>query len=96
VIARQLGVTPRYVHSLLEETGKSFRHHVLEHRLEKAAALLRDPCRQSCRIADIAGEVVLTICRTSIALSAAATASRRPMFATRPRPSIETGHRLGG
>ena len=56
-IARQLGVTPRYVHSLLEETGKSFTHHVLERRLQKAAALLRDPQRQSCRIAAIAGEV---------------------------------------
>jgi AraC-like DNA-binding protein len=57
VIARRFGVTPRYVHSLLEETGRSFTHHVLEHRLEKATALLRDPQRQSCRIADIAGEV---------------------------------------
>jgi AraC-like DNA-binding protein len=57
VIARRFGVTPRYVHSLLEETGRSFTHHVLEHRLEKATALLRDPRRQSCRIADIAGEV---------------------------------------
>lgn len=57
VIARRFGVTPRYVHSLLEETGRSFTHHVLEHRLEKATALLRDPQRQSCKIADIAGEV---------------------------------------
>ncbi len=57
VIAQRLGVTPRYVHSLLEQTGRSFTHHVLEHRLERATALLRDPGRQSCRIADIAGEV---------------------------------------
>ena len=40
-IALLLGITPRYVHLLLEETGKSFTHHVLERRLEKAAALLR-------------------------------------------------------
>lgn len=57
MIARRLGVTPRYVHFLLEQTGKSFTHHVLEHRLEKAAALLCSPERRSCRIADIAGEV---------------------------------------
>ncbi len=56
-IARRLGVTPRYVHYLLEETGKSFTHHVLESRLEKAVLLLRDPERRSRRIADIAGEV---------------------------------------
>jgi len=57
VIAQRLGVSPRYVHSLLEETGRSFTHHVLERRLEKATALLCDPGRQSWRIADIAGEV---------------------------------------
>jgi AraC-like DNA-binding protein len=56
-IARRLGITPRYVHFLLEETGRSFTHHVLERRLEKAAELLRDPRRQSCRISAIAGEV---------------------------------------
>ena len=56
-IARRLGVTPRYVHYLLEETGKSFTHHVLERRLGKAAALLREPGRRSAKIAEIAGEV---------------------------------------
>jgi AraC-like DNA-binding protein len=56
-IAQRLGVTPRYVHSLLEETGRSFTHHVLERRLEQAAAVLRDTRRQSCKIASIAGEV---------------------------------------
>ena len=55
-IAMLLGITPRYVHLLLEETGKSFTHHVLLKRLENAAALLRDP--QCChrRIAEIAAE----------------------------------------
>ncbi len=53
-IARQLGVTPRYVHLLLEVTGKSFTHHVLERRLQKAATLLRDPRWRQRKIADIA------------------------------------------
>ncbi len=51
-----LGVTPRYVHLLLEETGRSFTHHVLERRLAKAAALLRDPLWLARKIADIAAE----------------------------------------
>lgn len=37
-VAAQLGVTPRYVHLLLEETGRSFTRHLLERRLQKAAA----------------------------------------------------------
>ena len=59
-IARSLGVTPRYVHLLLEETGKSFTHHVLARRLETAAALLRDPRWQARRISDIAAEAGFT------------------------------------
>jgi AraC-like DNA-binding protein len=55
-VALLLGITPRYVHLLLEETGKSFTHHVLERRLEKAAALLRDPQLRRRKIADIAAE----------------------------------------
>jgi AraC-like DNA-binding protein len=53
-IAAQLGITPRYVHLLLEETGRSFSHHLLERRLEKAAALLRDPALRNRRISEIA------------------------------------------
>jgi AraC-like DNA-binding protein len=53
-IALLLGVTPRYVHLLLEETGKSFTHHVLKRRLEKAAALLRDPRWRHRKIANVA------------------------------------------
>jgi AraC-like DNA-binding protein len=53
-IALLLGVTPRYVHLLLEESGKSFTHHVLERRLDKAAALLRDPRWLHRKIAEIA------------------------------------------
>jgi len=59
-IALLLGVTPRYVHLLLEETGKSFTHHVLEQRLEKAAAMLRDPQWRHRKIADIASEAGFT------------------------------------
>jgi len=55
-IALLLGVTPRYVHLLLEETGKSFTHHVLERRLEKAAALLRNPQYGARKIAEVAAE----------------------------------------
>ena len=59
-VALLLGVTPRYVHLLLEETGKSFTHLVLERRLERAAALLRDPQWRHRKIADIAAETGFT------------------------------------
>ncbi len=59
-VAILLGITPRYVHLLLEETGRSFTHHVLERRLEKAAALLRDPQWRHRKIADIAAEAGFT------------------------------------
>jgi AraC-like DNA-binding protein len=55
-VAARLGVRRRYVHLLLEETGRTFSHHVLGKRLERAAALLRDPRWQHCRIAEIAAE----------------------------------------
>jgi AraC-like DNA-binding protein len=55
-IAAQLGVTPRYVHLLLEATGRSFTQQLLDQRLEQAAALLRDPLRQDRKITDIAHE----------------------------------------
>jgi AraC-like DNA-binding protein len=55
-VASALGITPRYVHLLLEETGRSFTHHVLERRLEKAAILLRDPQERRRKVADIAAE----------------------------------------
>ena len=59
-VAGLLGVTPRYVHLLLEQTGKSFTHHLLQRRLEKAAALLRDPRGRHRKIADIAAEAGFT------------------------------------
>jgi AraC-like DNA-binding protein len=56
MLAALLGITPRYVHFLLKDTGKTFTHHVLERRLDKAAALLRDPRFHHRKIADIATE----------------------------------------
>jgi AraC-like DNA-binding protein len=55
-VAALLGITPRYVHLLLEESGKSFTHHVLERRLDNAATLLRDPRWRHRKIAEIAAE----------------------------------------
>jgi AraC-like DNA-binding protein len=54
--ATALGITPRYVHLLLKETGRSFSNHLLLKRLEKAAMLLRGVSRYDRRIADIALE----------------------------------------
>jgi len=56
-VASQLGVTPRYIHLLLEETGRTFSRHVLERRLARAMALLRDPRMRGRKIADIAFSV---------------------------------------
>jgi AraC-like DNA-binding protein len=55
-IATQLGITPRYVHLLLEQSGKSFTRHVLQRRLEKAEQRLRDDNGHHRKIADIALE----------------------------------------
>jgi AraC-like DNA-binding protein len=59
-VAVSLGVTARYVHLLLEETGKSFTHHVLARRLEKATELLRDPNFRDRKIANIAAQAGFT------------------------------------
>jgi AraC-like DNA-binding protein len=53
-IAARFGITPRYLRMLLEVTGRSFTEHLLERRLERAAALLRDPAHRRRRIAEIA------------------------------------------
>jgi AraC-like DNA-binding protein len=55
-IAERVGVSIRYVHRLLAETGASFSEHVLEKRLTHAYELLVSPARGSARIADIAFE----------------------------------------
>lgn len=53
-VAKQLGITTRYVHLLLEDTGLRFSQHVLQCRLDHASAMLRDPRGRERRIADIA------------------------------------------
>jgi AraC-like DNA-binding protein len=59
-IAARLGITPRYVHLLLERSGQTFTRHVLQKRLENAAKLLGGDERQNRKIADIALEVGFT------------------------------------
>lgn len=55
-VAVLLGITPRYVHLLLRETGRTFSQHVLDKRLERALMLLCDPQWSDRKIADLAGE----------------------------------------
>ena len=52
-VALQVGISERYLHRLLEPTGRSFAEHLLARRLERAAAMLRNPNCQL-RIAEIA------------------------------------------
>lgn len=56
-VATQLGITPRYVHMLMKQTGRTFCRHLLEKRLERAAALLRDPQWHRRTITDVAAAV---------------------------------------
>ncbi len=53
-VAARLGITARYAHVLLAETGRTFSEHLLAVRLERAAALLRAPRQQFRRIGSIA------------------------------------------
>jgi len=53
-IAQRHGLSDRSVHLLFEETGQSFGQFVLEHRLQRAAALLADPAHDRMRISEIA------------------------------------------
>jgi AraC-like DNA-binding protein len=52
-LGARLGVTPRYIQRLLEETGETFSGHLLEHRLQRAWRLLADPARRD-KVAAIA------------------------------------------
>jgi AraC-like DNA-binding protein len=56
-VAARLGITARYVHHLLEPTGRTFSEHLLDRRLARAVELLRDPSHEIRGIADIAFEV---------------------------------------
>ena len=55
-VAERLGMSVRYLHRLLEPTGRSFSEHLLDQRLERATAMLRDPRFARVKIADIAGK----------------------------------------
>ena len=56
-VALRLGITARYVHHLLEETGRTFSEHLLDKRLVRVAEVLRNPRLARRRIADIAFDV---------------------------------------
>jgi AraC-like DNA-binding protein len=57
LVAARLGITVRYVHHLLEPTGRTFSEHLLDKRLARAVELLCDARQSQRRIADIAFEV---------------------------------------
>ncbi len=53
-VAARHGVTPRYVHKLFEDAGVTYTQFVLQHRLDRAFHMLRDPRCAARRISDIA------------------------------------------
>ena len=53
-VARAMGLSPRYVNELMQETGVSFAERVMELRLQKARGLLAAPPRTAMRVSDIA------------------------------------------
>jgi AraC-like DNA-binding protein len=53
-IARQQGVSERYVYLLFEQNGLSFSRFVMEERLKRAMTMLLDPACAALRISDIA------------------------------------------
>ena len=53
-VAAHFGISKRYVHKLFERTGNSFSRHVLQCRLERAAADLTAPEQARMPIAEIA------------------------------------------
>ncbi|MCX5570754.1 MULTISPECIES: helix-turn-helix domain-containing protein [Kaistia] len=59
-LAARLGITPRYVHVLLEETGQTFAEHVLNARLAMVLKRLRDPDARHMKIIEIASEAGFT------------------------------------
>ena len=59
-LAARLGITPRYIHAVLEETGQTFAEHVLNARLRAVLKRLRDPQASHLRIIDIASEAGFT------------------------------------
>ena len=53
-MARRLGISARYIHDLLHETGITLSERVLELRLQKARALLSDARNDRLKVSDIA------------------------------------------
>lgn len=53
-VAADLGLSVRYLHKLLEPTGRSFAEHLVARRLDRAAGMLRDPGCAHMRISEIA------------------------------------------
>lgn len=53
-VAKKLGISPRRVQGLLQQTGKSFTERVLELRLQRARAMLASRRRDGMRISEIA------------------------------------------
>jgi AraC-like DNA-binding protein len=56
-VAAKLGITARYVHQLLEQSGQTFTQYVLQKRLEKAKEILDGDRDQNRKIAAIAFDV---------------------------------------
>jgi AraC-like DNA-binding protein len=54
ITATRLGITVRYVHHLLEITGRTFSEHLVDRRLKLVEQILRDRLHTPRRIADIA------------------------------------------
>ena len=59
-VAAMLGVTPRYVHFLLEESGRTFSEHVLVRRLKMVEAQLSDIEKGNLKISVIARDAGFT------------------------------------
>ena len=53
-LARKLGLSPRYIQDLLQETGATFSERVLELRLQKVRAMLLDGRNNRLKISDVA------------------------------------------
>jgi AraC-like DNA-binding protein len=53
-VCRKLGLSPRYMQELLQQTGMTFSERVLEARLQKARAMLLDRRNDRMKISDIA------------------------------------------
>ncbi|MFZ5674550.1 MAG: helix-turn-helix domain-containing protein [Pseudomonadota bacterium] len=59
-VAERLGVTPRYVHFLLAESGLTFSEHVLVRRLKAVETVLADPDKVMLKISAIARQAGFT------------------------------------